>query len=218
MCLFCALPHSFLFLLFSLIARKHWYSPLLHVSPRKTYTHSIFLPPVAFSHPFAWPELTHHLWCLVEHCKMSCSPSLEGVYQELSFICSLLALPSQALFWLMIIYLLLVLKKCLELYKPENEGCLSSRKLYRTRRWNSPFIILIFTDKLYSVLPFFSNNLWEVGLGFFKIWNDQCLCEDPITNVVGVFGLLWSLVVHAGHAQITVITLIWAAAGPFFCR
>ena len=66
--------------------------------------------------------------------------------------------------FLLIIICYLVLATCLVLYKPENEGCLSSRKLlYRANRWNSPSIVPIFTDELYSVLPFFSNNLWEVG-------------------------------------------------------
>lgn len=165
---------------------------------------------------------------------MSCSPSWKDGYWELNFICSLLALSPYAPTlhssgWLLFIRYL-VLTTCLVLCKPENEGYLSSRKLlYRTNRWNSPSVVPIFTDELYSVLPFFSNNLWEVGVCCFffffslnlkhpvPLWRSYCKCCHCVWSSVKPSGscrpcpsnsnhldlsCCWALLLQIGYAGV----------------
>lgn len=131
-----------------------------YTSPRKTFSFPI-LPSLT---PLRGLFSCEHLWCSVGLCKMSCSLSWKDGYQEHFLHLHPL---------LVIIYPFLVLTTFLVLYKPENESYLSSRKLYRTNRWNSLAIVPVITDESYSILPFLSNNLWE-PVGFFLFLNLKC--------------------------------------------
>lgn len=111
MCLFCAFPHSPFFpailfncykaLVFTIVTRhpeKHTHTPfsfllLSSLTPVPACAH---LPPLVFSR-----ALQNVLLSIFRRCLHS------------DFICFLLALPAHALFWLMIIYLLLSPNKML---------------------------------------------------------------------------------------------------------
>lgn len=133
------------------IHRCHTCHPEKHTYTPFSFT---FLPSLT---PLPGLFSCEHLGCSVGLCKISRFLSWKDGYQEHFLHMHPL---------LVVIYPFLVLTAFLVLYKPENEVCLSSWKLYRTNRWNSLSIVPVITHELYSVLPFLSNDLRE-PVGFF---------------------------------------------------
>lgn len=195
------------------------------MTPTKTSSHPIFLLLLPSLTPLPGLFCTHLApMVFVERSKMPCSLSWKDGYQELGFICSLLALSPYATtppcsVWLLFIRCL-VLTTCSVLLKPENEGCLSARKfLYGTNRWNSPSIVP--SSLMSCTLSLrFSAITYEVGLLGLSclnlkcpvpLWRSYCKCCQ----------CAWSFVKPSSscrdHAQVIVITMTWAVAGPFHC-
>lgn len=190
--------------------------------PQK-HTHT----PFSFFLPYLTPSpglFCTHLapMVLVEHSKMPCSLSWKDGYWEHGFICSLLALSPYATtahcsVWLLFIHCL-VLTTCSRCFWSQKMKAVSAQGSCCTGQIGET-ALLLFPSSLMSctLCLHFSAIIYEVG--FFRLnlkcpvplWRSYCKCCQRVWSFVKPSGS-WR-----GHAQVIVITMTWAVAGPFYC-